>query len=64
MGRRATTIENAKTVASLPLRSDAVGDDVVPSIDGYELERELGRAAWAWSTKRCRPGAADRWPSR
>lgn len=43
MGRRATTIENAKTVASLPLRPGAVGDDVVPTVDGYEIERELGR---------------------
>src|SRR5688572_33424553 len=43
MGRRASTIENAKTVASLPLRAGAVGDDAIPSIDGYEIEAELGR---------------------
>ena len=43
MGRRATTIENAKTVASLPLRAGAALDDVIPSIDGYEIGEELGR---------------------
>jgi len=43
MGRRASTIENAKTVASLPLRAGAVGGDAIPSVDGYEIESELGR---------------------
>ncbi|HEY6722608.1 MAG TPA: protein kinase [Polyangiaceae bacterium] len=43
MGRRATTIENAKTVASLPLCAGTVGEDVIPKVDGYEIEAELGR---------------------
>lgn len=43
MGRRATTIENAKTVASLPLRAGSMSDDVVPTVEGYQIEEELGR---------------------
>src|SRR6188768_2051917 len=43
MGRRPSTIENAKTVASLPLRAGAVSDDVIPTVEGYTIDKELGR---------------------
>lgn len=44
MGRRASTIESAKTVASLPRGSGAPADDGhIPTIEGYEIEGELGR---------------------